>query len=148
MGYLGLRWAFIVAICIAIFGFIPGMGLPGAVVFLVASFCIEPFYHLQCLEAQRMWPAALLATWLYPLFIPLGFWLAYRKVSKKFKKRRIFVFILVQIVGALLVAVVIESKLKAELADIEDKHVQSDLRRQPSNLQPPSLRLERMPDAK
>ena len=116
-----MKWAFIVAICIAIFGFIPGMGLPGAIAILLTNLIVSPFYHLHCLESQKIWTSSLMATGLFPIFVPLAFWLGFRKVPRRNKYLRYSVFFLVLLSGAMLVTGIVELKLKSESAEFEQK---------------------------
>lgn len=66
-----------VAIALAVFGFIPGMGLPGAIVFAAFAVVAELVYGrgiINRLSDDAIWPIAILMTWLWPISIPVG-WL-------------------------------------------------------------------------
>jgi hypothetical protein len=66
-----------VAIALAVFGFIPGMGLPGAIVFAAFALVAELVYGrgiINRLSDDAIWPIAIFMTWLWPISIPVG-WL-------------------------------------------------------------------------
>tara|TARA_Y100001978_G_C23272177_1_gene236386 strand:- start:71 stop:466 length:396 start_codon:yes stop_codon:yes gene_type:complete len=116
-----MKWAIIISIMIAVFGFIPGMGLPGALVMTVANLCISPFHKLQCMEMNQAWGAALFATWIFPVFIPFAYYAGFKKIPKKFKYRRYAVFLFVLFVGSLATAGLVEMKSKAEKEAAKNK---------------------------
>ena len=103
-----MKWAIVAAIAIGVFGFIPGMGIPGALAIGIGSIIISPFYELKILGSQVAWPAAILATWIFPVFIPIGFYLAYRKLKDKRTWIKHLTFLLVLYIGSVLVTVGIE----------------------------------------
>lgn len=66
-----------VAIALAVFGFIPGMGLPGAIVFAAFSLVAELVYGrgiINRISDDAIWPIAIFMTWLWPISLPVG-WL-------------------------------------------------------------------------
>ena len=132
-----MKWAIVIAICIAIFGFIPGMGMPCGLALLIGNLAIAPFYKLQFMDAQRMWPAALMATGIIPFFIPLAYFAGFRKTPKKKGFLRYLVFALVMFIGCLATCLLVELKVRAELAEPKEKKTIIDLNqyRRPFKLQ-------------
>ncbi len=66
-----------VAIALAVFGFVPGMGLPGALVFTTFALVAELVYGkgiINRISDDAIWPIAIFMTWLWPISIPVG-WL-------------------------------------------------------------------------
>lgn len=75
-------WSIVIAVCIAVFGFIPLMGIPGAIVLSVSELLAKPFnIELLCTKGDSAWPAAILATWIWPVFIPVSFYLCFNKLT-------------------------------------------------------------------
>ncbi len=104
-----MRWSFAIALAIAILGFIPLMGLPGAVILsLGESSATILGFHLVCLKGDRAWPAAILATWIWPVFIPLSYFVVFKATKISSKAAQWIMFFLFLYAGVLLVTAGIE----------------------------------------
>jgi len=72
----------LISVAIAVFGFIPLMGIPGALVFYTSF----PFVYLvygpgafdafQLAVGPSMWALALFITLLWPIAIPISYWIS------------------------------------------------------------------------
>lgn len=120
-----MKWAILAAIAIGVFGFIPGMGIPGGIAIALGTSLLSPVYHCKILAPDVVWPAAILATWIIPIFIPLGFWISYRKLEKKNSWIKLLVFTLTLVAGSVLVTIGIELKYLDELKNTESR-IQSE----------------------
>jgi hypothetical protein len=85
-GRLRLTTVPLVAFFIAAFGMIPFMGLPGAIAMIIGDFFLSwtvGFFGYQSIfELPRpdtwSWPAAILATWIWPIGLVIGHWVGFR----------------------------------------------------------------------
>ncbi|MBX9666522.1 MAG: hypothetical protein K2X93_02840 [Candidatus Obscuribacterales bacterium] len=104
-----MRWSLAIALSVAILGFIPLMGLPGAVVLTLGEFSAGLLgFHLLCLKGDRAWPAAILATWTWPIFIPIAYFLVFKVTKISSKPVQWIMFFLFLYAGVLLVTAGIE----------------------------------------
>jgi hypothetical protein len=76
----------IIAFCVAFFGFIPGMGLPGALLLMATDsvlnvfgghFGYKGFFYFSHGD-DYVWPAAIMMTWALAPMIVLGYLVAFR----------------------------------------------------------------------
>lgn len=114
-----MKWSIIIALCLAIFGFIPGMGLPGALVLITGQFVIEPIMQLGgqkviALSGDRAWPAALLTTLIWPIFIPLSYWLCNRFYKQVHVQKRRIIFAGLLLSSAILTTAAVEVLARME----------------------------------
>lgn len=105
-----MKWSIISAVCIAVLGFIPLMGLPGAVVLEIGQFFAGFFgITLRALKGDAAWPAAIYATFFWPVTIPLACYIAFRRMKDANKPVKWSLFVFILLVGALIVTALIES---------------------------------------
>ncbi len=105
-----MKWSIIAAVCIAVLGFIPLMGIPGAIVLEIGQFFASFFgVTLQALKGDKAWPAAIYATFFWPPSIPIAYYIAFRKVKDAKKAARWGIFTFILLLGALLVTALMES---------------------------------------
>ncbi len=114
-----MKWPIIIAVCLAVFGFIPGMGIPGALVLCIGQIVLEPIMKLGgqqviALSGDRAWPAALLTTLVWPVFIPLSYFLRKRLYKGTHVQKRRLVFACLLLASAIITTVVIEVLARME----------------------------------
>lgn len=77
----------VLALALALFGFIPGLGTPGAVVIIVCDPILwllrDAIAYPGIPETQAIWSAAILATLLWPWSIPAGYVLGFKLLSRQ-----------------------------------------------------------------
>ncbi len=99
-----MKWAILIALGIATLGFIPLMGIPGAIVLTIGeTFANLLRIELRCTSGDRAWPAAILATWIWPISIPLSFFICFRKLKNASMRLRQILFSLLLLISSLLV---------------------------------------------
>ncbi|MBY0546884.1 MAG: hypothetical protein K2W95_06305 [Candidatus Obscuribacterales bacterium] len=110
-----MKWSIIVALGIAIFGFIPLMGIPGAIVLSIGELCAEAFkVDLLCMKGDHAWPAAILATWIWPVTIPISCFLSFRLWKAPATSARWGLFLVLLLIGALIVSTGVELLARQE----------------------------------
>jgi len=119
-----MKWSIIIALAIGIFGFIPGMGIPGALVLTTGEALSGLFgYHFYCLEGDRAWPAAILTTWVWPIWIPISYYLCFRLFKTESKRQRWLTFVVALFVSMLVTSAGIE--LFAQIEGCDPHHLRS-----------------------
>lgn len=109
-----MKWSIIAAVCIAVLGFIPLMGLPGAAVLEVGQFVAGLFgITLRSLKGDAAWPACIYATFFWPISIPIAYYICFRKIKEAPKPARWGVFVFILFVASLLVTALMESLARA-----------------------------------
>ncbi len=121
-----MKWSIVIAICLATFGFIPGMGIPGGFVLMFGALVLEPImklggHGLIVLTGDRGWPAALLATLIWPVFIPLTYLLCNRLCKDASAKKRRIVFACLLLVSAVITTAAIEVLARSEGGGVVQK---------------------------
>lgn len=110
-----MKWSVITALCIAVFGFIPLMGIPGAVVLSIGEACAQLLnISLICMKGDRAWPAAILATWIWPASIPIAYFLTFKVLKIEHNAARWGVFAGLLFLSSLIVSTLIELLARSE----------------------------------
>jgi len=102
----------VLALCaaLAFLGFIPGMGIPGALVMVVGDVILRPFRGLTGYAApsgDAAWPAALIVTLLWPWSIAAGYMVAEYGISSASSRTRLAILALVCAAWGILLTLIV-----------------------------------------